>query len=56
MASSAVAAVGFGTSRAFGDVGARSRDSITLPKAADGVSPLQQGMQLDNVTRHHART
>ena len=49
MASSAVAAVGFGTSRAFGDVGARSRDSITLPKAADGVSPLQQGMRLDNV-------
>jgi DMSO/TMAO reductase YedYZ molybdopterin-dependent catalytic subunit len=50
MASSAVAATGFAVSRSFGDVGARSRESITLPKAADGVSPLQQGMRLDNVT------
>jgi DMSO/TMAO reductase YedYZ molybdopterin-dependent catalytic subunit len=49
MASSSVAAVGFSTSRSFGDVGARSRNSITLPAAADGVSPLQQGMRLDGI-------
>ncbi len=49
LASGAVAAVGVGTSSVFGDVGSRSRDSITLPKAADAAPTLQPAMTLDNV-------
>ncbi|MBA2445472.1 MAG: molybdopterin-dependent oxidoreductase, partial [Nocardioidaceae bacterium] len=46
LASGAVATVGVGTSRIFGDAGSRSRDSITLPKPADGVSSLKSAAQL----------
>jgi DMSO/TMAO reductase YedYZ molybdopterin-dependent catalytic subunit len=48
-ASGAVAAGGFGVSRAFGDVGARSRDAVTLPRAADAAPALERSMTLDGV-------
>ncbi len=41
MVSGAVATTGFGTSKLFGNLGARSRDSITLPTAADAVGPVK---------------
>ncbi len=49
LASGAVAAVGIGTSRVFGDIGARSRNDITLPKASEVAPPLTGGLTSDNV-------
>ena len=46
MVGGAVAATGYGTSRVFGQLGARSRDAITLPSAADAVGPLPKGAAL----------
>jgi len=47
MVSGAVAATGFGTNKLFGNLGARSRDSITLPKAADAAGPLKAAYGFD---------
>ncbi len=49
LASGAVAAVGVGTARVFGDVGARSRDAISIPKASDVAPQLTASMTLDDV-------
>jgi DMSO/TMAO reductase YedYZ molybdopterin-dependent catalytic subunit len=49
LASSAVAATGFGASRLLGDVGARSRESVTLPRPSQTAPVLQPGMRLDDV-------
>ncbi len=47
MVSGAVAATGYGSSALFGNRGARSRDSITLPSAADAAPTLTTGARLD---------
>ncbi len=47
MVSGAVAATGLGTNKIFGNLGARSRDSITLPTAADAAGPLKAGYGFD---------
>ena len=47
LASGAVATVGYGTDKAFGDLGAMSRDSVTLPRATDVAAPLPAGAVLD---------
>ncbi len=43
MVSGAVAVTGYGTNKIFGNLGARSRDSITLPTAADAADPVKAG-------------
>ncbi len=47
LVSGAVAATGYGTNTIFGNLGARSRDSVTLPSAADAAPSLQAAAQLD---------
>lgn len=47
MVSGAVAATGLGTNKIFGNLGARSRDSITLPTAADAAGPLKADYGFD---------
>jgi DMSO/TMAO reductase YedYZ molybdopterin-dependent catalytic subunit len=49
LASGAVAAVGLGSTRVFGNAGARSRSDIALPKAADAAPALTGAMTLDGV-------
>ena len=49
LVSGAVAATGYGTDKLFGDLGARSRDSVTLPKPANPAPALSRGAQLDQV-------
>lgn len=50
LASSAVAAAGIGASRMVGDIGARSRDAVALPRPADPAPPLLAGMRLDDIS------
>lgn len=50
LASGAVAAVGVGASRAFGDVGARSRSDIALPRPSDAAPALTGAMSINDVS------
>ena len=47
LVSGAVAATGYGTSQVFGRVGARSRDAIRLPRAADAAAAVPTGGSLN---------